>query len=128
MQTQTLIIPCELPDLNTTLSESKRHWSKYSQLKREYTALVAALARRQLRPVVSGCVHLSFVWYCRVRRKDPDNISAAGRKVILDGLVSAGILQNDGWKQVIGFSDSFEVDRDKPRVEVELCYNQWTEK
>ena len=49
MQTQTLIIPCELPDLNTTLSESKRHWSKYSQLKREYTALVAALARRQLR-------------------------------------------------------------------------------
>ena len=128
MQTQTLIIPCELPDLNTTLSESKRHWSKYSQLKREYTALVAALARRQLRPVVSGCVHLSFVWYCRDRRKDPDNISAAGRKVILDGLVSAGILQNDGWKQVIGFSDSFEVDRDKPRVEVELCYNQGTEK
>ena len=128
MQTQTLIIPCELPDLNTTLSESKRHWSKYSRLKREYTGLVACIARRQLRPVVSGRVHLSFVWYCRNRRKDPDNISAAGRKVILDGLVSAGILQNDGWKQVIGFSDSFEVDRDKPRVEVELCYNQGTEK
>ena len=124
MQTQTLIIPCELPDLNTTLSESKRHWSKYSQLKREYTALVAALARRQLRPVVSGRVHLSFVWYCRNRRKDPDNVCSA-KKFIIDGLVSADILQNDGWKQVVGFSDSFEVDRDKPRVAVELCYNQW---
>ena len=125
MQTQTLIIPCELPDLNTTLSESKRHWSKYSRLKREYTALVAALARRQLRPVVSGRVHLSFVWYCRNRRKDPDNVCSA-KKFIIDGLVTAGILANDGWQQVSSFSDTFEIDPVNPRVEViiKICNHE----
>ena len=78
-----------------------------------------ALARRQLCPIRSGRVHLSFVWFCRNRRKDPDNISSAGRKIILDGLVSAGILQNDGWK----FSDSFEVGRDQPREVVMMEYS-----
>ena len=123
---QQFIIPCELPALNQTIEAGKRHWSEYAVLKRRYTALVAALARRQLRPVLSGSVHLSFVWYCRNKRRDPDNVSAAGRKVILDGLVTAGILSNDGGRQVGGFNDSFEVDKDKPRVEVELCYNQTT--
>lgn len=115
--TQQLIIPHELPDLNTTIAESKRHWSRYSKLKREYTDLVAALARRKLRPVFSGRVHLEFVWYCRNRRKDPDNICSA-KKFVIDGLVSAGILQDDGWKQVSSFSDTFEIDKVNPRVEI----------
>ena len=117
---QQFVIPHELPALNRVIDESKRHWSKYSQLKREYTALVAALARRQLRPVLSGRVHLSFRWYCRNQRKDPDNIASA-KKFIIDGLVTAGILQNDGWRQVSRFSDAFEIDKVNPRVEVELC-------
>ena len=114
-----MIIPHELPALNQTIEAGKRHWSEYAVLKRRYTALVVALARRQLCPIRSGRVHLSFVWFCRNRRKDPDNISSAGRKIILDGLVSAGILQNDGWK----FSDSFEVGRDQPREVVMMEYS-----
>ncbi len=86
--TQKLIIPHELPALNQTIEAGKRHWSEYAVLKRRYTALVAALARRQLRPVLSGRVQLSFAWYCRDRRKDPDNIASA-KKFIIDGLVAA---------------------------------------
>ena len=78
MKTQRLTIPCELPSLNEAIAESKRHWSRYAKQKREFTAMVASLARRQLRPVGAGRLHLSFVWYCRNRRKDPDNIAAAG--------------------------------------------------
>ena len=64
------------------------------------------------------------MWFCRNRRKDPDNISSAGRKIILDGLVTAGILQDDGWKQVSSFTDNFEIDAVNPRIEViisEIC-------
>ena len=39
-------------------------------------------------------------------------------KVILDGMVEAGVIKNDGWKEVLGFRDSFYVDKDNPRIEV----------
>ena len=117
---QQFVIPHELPALNQTIEAGKRHWSKYSRLKREYTELVACLARRQLRPVLSGRVYLSFVWYCRNRKRDPDNIASA-KKFIIDGLVTAGILPNDSLRWIMGFSDAFEVDAANPRIEVEIC-------
>jgi len=117
---QRLIIPCELPDLNRVIAESKRHWSKYAATKKQHTAMVAALARRQLRPVRRGQVHLSCVWYCKNKRRDPDNIASA-KKFIIDGLVEAGILENDGWSQISGFSDTFSVDKANPRVEVVIA-------
>jgi len=61
-----------------------------------------------------------FTWYMCNRRTDPDNVCAFARKVILDGMQKAGIIDNDGWKQVAGFEDSFYVDKDNPRVEIEL--------
>lgn len=60
-----------------------------------------------------------FRWYCKNQKKDPDNISFA-KKFILDGMVKAGVLENDGWKQVAGFQDEFYLDKQHPRVEVEL--------
>lgn len=47
-------------------------------------------------------------------------MSAFGRKVILDGLVQAGILPNDNWNYVDGFQDEFYVDADNPHVVVEV--------
>jgi len=31
---------------------------------------------------------------------------------------AAGVMDNDGWKQIAGFTDLFDVDKDHPRVEV----------
>ena len=62
-------------------------------------------------------VFITFRWFCKNRKKDSDNI-VVGKKFILDGLVEAGVLKNDGWKQVAGFKDEFEVDRDNPRIEI----------
>lgn len=50
-------------------------------------------------------------------RRDPDNIAAAV-KFIWDGLVEAGVIPNDGWKENGGWSNHFEVDKDNPRIEV----------
>ena len=54
------------------------------------------------------------------RKRDLDNISAFAHKVIQDGLVQCGLLANDGWKNIVGYSDDFYVDKDNPRIEVTI--------
>lgn len=61
-----------------------------------------------------------YNWYEKDRRRDKDNVSGFGRKVIQDALVKAKILKNDGWKDIDGFSDKFYVDTKNPRVVVEI--------
>mgnify|MGYP002083607042 FL=1 len=45
---------------------------------------------------------------------------AGGLKMILDGLVVAGVIKNDGWSEIGSINNHFEVDKDNPRVEVVL--------
>lgn len=116
MQETTIVIPGELPDLNTIIDASKTHYIKYSDLKKEYTEMVAWLAKGKGQ---FDKIDLDITWYCKNKRKDKDNI-AAGIKFILDGLVMAGTIENDGWKQVNSFKHSFKVDKQNPRIEVDI--------
>ena len=34
----------------------------------------------------------------------------------------AGLIVNDGWKEIDGFEDEFEVDKENARVEIEIKY------
>ena len=90
---------------------------KGASIKREVTDIIYWEAKSQKLKPVSKPVHISITWYCKNKKKDPDNIAFA-KKFILDGLVKAGVLENDGWKQIEGFTDKFEVDKKNPRVEV----------
>ena len=68
---------------------------------------------------MTEAVYLRFNWIEPNKRRDKDNIASA-KKFIIDALVKSGILENDGWKNVIGFSDRFSVDKNNPRIEVEI--------
>ena len=61
---------------------------------------------------------IDYILYEKNKKRDLDNISSFGRKVIQDALVDNGILKNDGWEDVVGFSDSFYIDKENPRIEV----------
>ena len=63
---------------------------------------------------------MRYRWYEKDRRRDLDNVSSFGRKVIQDALVQTHVIKNDGWKEITGFSDEFFVDADNPRIEVEI--------
>ncbi|WP_049917244.1 hypothetical protein [uncultured Megasphaera sp.] len=63
--------------------------------------------------------YIKFHWVEKNKRRDKDNIAFA-KKFILDALQEMGILQNDGWSEILGFSDTFDVDKDNPRIEVSL--------
>lgn len=68
-------------------------------------------------PVKGYPIDLTFFWYAKNRRRDPDNISFA-TKFILDGLQISGVLENDGWKQINSICHVFKIDKSNPRVEL----------
>ena len=64
-------------------------------------------------------ITLKIDWYCKDKRKDKDNIRF-GVKFIQDGMIECGLLKNDGWNEINGYQDAFYVDKENPRIEIEL--------
>ena len=116
---QTFTIPIIFPSLNEIIESSKTHWSKYSKPKKGYTEIVASFTRQQLKPVRKYPVEITCHWICKDRRQDPDNVSA-GVKFLLDGLVKAGIIKNDGFNEIKSIHHTFEVDKQNVGVVVTL--------
>lgn len=113
-------VPGPLPGLNEMIGQAKGcggRGSRYARIKDQWTQTCCLHALAAWLKRVESC-YLKFHWIERNRQRNPDNIAAA-KKYILDGLVLAKVLDNDGWSQVIGWVDSFEVG-DKPGVRVTL--------
>lgn len=64
-------------------------------------------------------VDVKVVWYEANRKRDPDNVFF-GIKFILDALVERGTIPNDSQKYVRSIAHFLCVDREDPRVEVEI--------
>ena len=106
-------IPGPLPGRNEQEAAARIHRMAAAALKKKWTNHVALYC--------SGAgkrfdrVFVDFVWYEPNRRRDPDNISG-GQKFCFDGLKDAGIIPNDGWRCVEGFSHDFAIDKESPGV------------
>lgn len=59
-------------------------------------------------PKFTKPVTIEFHWVEINAKRDPDNFIFA-KKFVLDGMVKAGMLSNDGMKNIAGFVDSWEV-------------------
>lgn len=112
-----ITIPGEFPTLNEIIKVSKSHFMAYANQKKKYTDLTILTVRNK--PKVKTKSDYIFTWYRKTKRTDPDNIQV-GTKYILDGLVDAGIIENDGWNQVNSIKHYFNVDKDNPRVEIKI--------
>ena len=108
-----------LPDLNTVISITKRHWHRYASLKKAASNKIClqTLAER-LKPIRDP-VDVLFTWEQRDRRKDPDNVSHAA-KYVLDGLVKAKLLEDDGARQIHSITHRFSYGHPIEGVVVEL--------
>lgn len=116
---QKFIIPGKLDGLNKIILANRTNKYAGAALKRQNENVVAlAIAAARIKPIPNP-VFIKFFWYEPNKKRDKDNIASA-KKMIIDALVRSGIIQNDGWKYIIGFSDSFDIDKDNPRIEVEL--------
>ena len=119
--TLKITIEGEFPSLNQVIKVSKSHPMAYANQKKDYTTLTMLYARNT--PKIDFKADYVFTWYRKNRRNDPDNIQV-GTKYIFDGLVKAGKLENDGWNQINSITHKFAVDKDKPRVEINIKETQ----
>jgi hypothetical protein len=107
MDMQSLWIPHKLPGLNELLdakavmsSSSKRRWSAYNSLKKQWAANLTLLARSQgFQRVDSG--YFTYLFIEPNQKRDKSNVIGAGVKLIEDSLVKAELLADDGWKNVL---------------------------
>lgn len=109
----------ELVDLNTYINKERGNRYAAATIKEEETRRVYWECKAQKLSRIDSPVFVACSWFCKNKRKDRDNI-AFSKKFILDGLVKAGVLSNDGWDDIVGFQDAFFIDTENPRIEVEL--------
>lgn len=114
-----LVIEGTLPGLNDYQYECRSHFSKGNEMKQSCICIVSAYIFQQIQNLhIEKKVRIDYYWYEPNRKRDLDNISSFGRKVIQDALVENRVLKNDGWKNIVGFSDTFFIDKENPRIEV----------
>ena len=120
MNSAKLVIPCTLPGLNEYIAAERTHRQIAAKMKREAERVIGLAIRVQLHGVkFERPVFLHYLWVERDRRRDKDNIDFA-KKFIQDALVRAKVLPNDGWKNIENWKSEFTVDKQRPRVEVEI--------
>jgi Holliday junction resolvase RusA-like endonuclease len=112
-----LVVEGRFPGLNkyTRANRGSTGWG--SSVKKKWTNIVAWACKEQELEEAEEPIDIKFVWYEKNRRRDPDNFAFA-KKFVLDGLEKAGVIKNDGWKNIKSFSDQWKVDKNEPKVEV----------
>lgn len=114
-----MVVEGRFPSLNDYVAAERTNRIAGAMMKRRETERARLAAIVQAVPRFSGPVVVRFLWVEPNRRRDLDNVAFA-KKFVLDGLVAAGVLDNDGQSHVAALQDSFAVDPSHPRVVVEV--------
>lgn len=116
-----LTINGRLDNMNDYTRACRTNQYKGAKMKQKNEAVVIRAILEQLgRLRITKPVIIRYRWYEPNKRRDLDNISSFGRKVIQDALVQTKVLRDDGWSYITGFQDAFFVDKYHPRIEVEI--------
>lgn len=111
-----------LPSLNDLLSEMGKSPYAYNRLKTKLEKVVIASIRRDLRGYkASKRVRLYFLWGEKNKgvKRDFDNITGGGKKIINDALVKSKVIEDDNPKYLLPSRDMF-VYTSEPYIEVEI--------
>lgn len=114
---QQFFVPGIMPGQNIIIGRATR-WL-YRKEKKAWGQRVA-FAIREAQLVPMRRVRITWDWVERNRRRDPDNFTGLSKKFILDALVTSGILADDGWDEIAGWTDRWYQDADNPGVLIGL--------
>ena len=114
------VINGRLPSLNEYCNAERKGYHCANSMKhRCQNAIKAYIRASKLKPIHCP-VSIVYRFYEPNKKRDKDNVSGITHKFVQDALVESGILKDDGWDYITGFSDEFYIDRSNPRIEVTL--------
>ena len=108
-----LVIRGTLPGLNDYITAERSNKYAGAKMKKQCETVVMHHARALGKAGFEKPVHMLYQWYEPNRRRDKDNISSFGRKVIQDALVVR-------YRRLGERSDEFYIDKKNPRIEVKI--------
>lgn len=114
MKTFTFKVQGRMQGLNDYIRDNRGNRGKYygNKVKQAQTDDVAQqIIALGAFPRFDTAVSIKFHWVEINARRDPDNFIFA-KKFVLDGMVKAGVLPNDGMKNIAAFHETWEVDSD----------------
>jgi len=119
-----VIIPGRMSSLNQYIDALKirrGRWSKGGDMKKADIEMLVPIFQEALKGItVHTPIRIEYTFYEQSAKRDLDNIAGYAHKCIQDALQEAGIIPNDSWGYVTGFTDNFYISKDNPRIVVEL--------
>ena len=114
----------KLPSLNDYVLANRSYRYAGASMKKRVEkqiqeSIFKAIYISEIKKIDKYPVGLNITWYEPTRRRDIDNICFAV-KFIQDALVATGVLENDSQKFVSELNHTVLIDKDNPRVEVEI--------
>ena len=109
--------------MNKYTNACRAHWAKGAKMKADDQKIVGrCIKSSHLKPRKCPVyIHYSFFEQPnRGKLRDKSNISGFAIKVIEDALQEHGIIQNDNWEYMRGYSCTFWRVTDNPRIKVEI--------
>lgn len=115
-----LTIRERLPNLNDYTRENRYNRYNGAKMKFDVEQIITGYILEQIRLYkAKHPVAVVMRWYEPNARRDKDGIRFA-EKFIFDALVERGILSNDGFNDILQTFHWCDIDKDNPRVEVEI--------
>ena len=118
----SFVLTLPLPAVVLNPNRGRKHWSRLASAKKVYTAAAFYAATDWINRTIPkpqtpfAAIEMEPTFYFVVPRdRDRDNWGAT-LKAYQDGIEKAGIVKND--KDVTNLPPIFEIDRDRPRVEL----------
>lgn len=115
----SFVIHGRLAGANEVKSSNRAHWAIGAKLVKEQRELCENWIRMYPPVHFENPVSITFKWYEKNKRRDPDNVMSA-QKYVLDSLVKLQVLKNDTQRYIYSLSHSFYVDEKDPRVWVNI--------
>jgi len=118
-QPQVFAIKGKLPSRNEVTAADRGNRYAANRLKKSIQRTIILEAKAQKIRPVHGPVTVHIDWFEPNRRRDVDNIQSSA-KLVLDALVSMGVLSGDGQKHVTDVTHEVHIDTYAPRVVVTI--------
>lgn len=113
------VIKSKLPDLNTYINAERSNKYAGAKLKKTATDSIAWEIKSQKVKKKFDKFYVGIYYYCSNKRIDKDN-HAFKKKFLFDGMKLAGLIVDDGWKNVNDWDEYFLIDKNNPRIEFEI--------